>query len=65
MTRPSLFAYIAKREDLIARASDILGWVASGEVKVHIGEEFALADAATAQTKLAARQTTGKLILVP
>ncbi len=65
VTRPSLFHYIASREDLVRRAGDVLGWVQSGKVKVHIGEEFALAQAAEAQTKLAARQTTGKLMLIP
>ena len=65
LTRPSLFHYIASREDLVRRAGDVLDWVQSGKVKVHIGEEFALAQAAEAQTKLAARQTSGKLLLTP
>ncbi len=65
LTRPSLFHYIASRKDLVRRAEDVLGWVQSGKVKVHIGEEFDLVQAAEAQTKLAARQTTGKLLLTP
>lgn len=65
LTRPSLFHYIADRESLVRRAGDVLGWVQSGKVKVHIGGEFALAQAAEAQTKLAARQTSGKLLLKP
>lgn len=63
LTRPSLFHYISSREDLVRRAGDVLGWVQSGKVKVHIGEEFVLSRAAEAQTKLAARQTSGKLLL--
>ena len=65
LTRPSLFHYIADREALARRAGDVLAWVRSGKVKVHIGAEFALAQAAEAQTRLAARQTSGKLLLKP
>ncbi len=65
LTRPSLFAYIAKPEELEQRASDVLGWVADGKVKLHIGHEYALSDAAQAQIDLAGRKTTGKLLLIP
>ena len=65
MTRPSLVHYAATREELVERASDVLGWVSSGKVKVDIGETFPLSEAAEAQTKLAARLTSGKLLLLP
>ncbi len=65
MTRPSLAHYAATREELVERASDVLGWVSSGKVKVDIGETFPLSEAAEAQTKLAARLTSGKLLLLP
>jgi NADPH2:quinone reductase len=65
MTRPSLGHYVATREDLVERAGDVLGWVSSGKVKVDIGETFPLSEAAKAQTKLAARLTSGKLLLLP
>ena len=65
MTRPSLAHYAAKREELLQRASDVLGWVSSGKVKATIGETFPLPEAAEAQRKLAARLTSGKLLLLP
>jgi len=65
LTRPSLFAYIAKRKELEQRATDVLGWVAEGRVKLHIGHEYALSEAAQAQIDLAGRKTTGKLLLIP
>ncbi len=65
MTRPSLAHYAAKREELLERAGDVLGWVSSGKVKVDIGETFPLSEAGEAQRKLAARLTSGKLLLLP
>ncbi|MCZ6860680.1 MAG: quinone oxidoreductase, partial [Alphaproteobacteria bacterium] len=65
MTRPSLLHYAASREDLEQRSSDVFGWVTSGKVKVEIGETFPLSEAGEAQRKLAARLTTGKLLLKP
>jgi NADPH2:quinone reductase len=65
LTRPSLFAYIGKREELEQRASDVLGWIADGRVKLHIGQEYPLSEAARAQIDLESRKTTGKLLLIP
>jgi NADPH2:quinone reductase len=65
LTRPTLWHYIATREDLDARAGDVLGWIASGRLKVRIGAEFPLANAAAAHSALEGRQTTGKVLLLP
>ena len=65
MTRPSLLHYAASREELVERSSDVFDWVHSGKVNVEIGETFPLAEAGEAQRKLAARLTTGKLLLKP
>ena len=65
LTRPSLAHYAAKREELLERASDVLGWVSTDKVKVVIGEAFPLSQAGEAQRKLAARLTSGKLLLLP
>ena len=65
LTRPGLGYYTADREELLWRAGDVLGWVASGELKLRIGGTFPLADAAEAHRQLESRQTTGKLLLVP
>ena len=65
MTRPSLVHYAASRKELEQRSSDVFGWVTAGKVKVEIGETFPLSEAGEAQRKLAARLTTGKLLLKP
>jgi len=65
LTRPSLAHYTLTREELLARAGDVLDWIASGEVKLRIGGTFALAEAAEAHGYLEARKTTGKLLLIP
>jgi NADPH2:quinone reductase len=65
LTRPSLGHYTATREELLQRASDVLGWVASGKLKLRVDKTLPLNDAAEAHRLLAGRQTTGKLLLVP
>lgn len=65
LTRPTLVHYIATRDELEWRASDLFTWIAAGELSVRIGREFPLAQAGAAQEALASRQTTGKVLLVP
>jgi NADPH:quinone reductase len=65
LTRPTLGDYIADRAELEWRAGDLFGWIADGELDVRIGETYPLADAARAHADLAARRTTGKLLLLP
>ncbi len=65
MTRPTMGHYIATREELLARATDLLDWVGSGRLKVRIGRTFPLAEAAEAHRYLASRQSTGKVLLIP
>lgn len=65
LTRPKLADYIAERDELLWRAADLFGWIAAGELKVNVYQRYPLAEAARAQEDLAARRTTGKLLLVP
>jgi NADPH2:quinone reductase len=64
-TRPTIFSYNAKREDLEASAKALFEVVASGAVKIEINQRYALKDAAKAHADLEARKTTGTSILVP
>jgi NADPH2:quinone reductase len=64
-TRPTLGHYTATSEELQMRADDLFHWVAAGELKVHIGATFPLADAAAAHRALESRGTTGKMLLIP
>jgi NADPH2:quinone reductase len=65
LTRPTLAHHAADRSELLWRANDVLGWVASGAVKLHIEKVYPLAEAAQAHIDLASRKTSGKLLLVP
>jgi NADPH2:quinone reductase len=65
ITRPTLFAYAAKRADLEAMAADLFQMVSSGKVKIDIRQRYKLADAAQAHIDLEARKTTGSSILLP
>jgi len=65
LTRPSLFAYIARRADLDAAARETFRMVSSGKVRITIGQRYALADAAAAHRDLEARRTIGATVLLP
>ena len=65
LTRPTLFHYIATRDELLARAGEVLGWVADGSLTVRIEREYPLAEVAAAQRALEGRETTGKVLLIP
>ena len=65
LTRPSLGDYTASRAELLQRANDVLAWVQSGEVKLHIGLELPLSEAQEAHRRLEGRETTGKILLHP
>jgi NADPH:quinone reductase len=65
VTRPTLMHYVADQEELRWRAGEVFDWIAKGELDVRIGGRYPLADAARAQQDLAARRTTGKLLLIP
>src|SRR5437660_6665922 len=65
LTRPTLGHYIATRDELVARAEEVMDWVRQGKLALRIGHEFPLAEAAEAHRQLEARQTTGKVLLIP
>jgi len=65
LTRPTMVHYIADDEELRWRAGEVFSWIADGELDVRIGGTYPLADARRAQEDLAARRTTGKLLLLP
>jgi NADPH2:quinone reductase len=65
LTRPTLGHYIADRAELVERAGDVLGRVASGALEVRIGGRYPLEDAGRAHEDLEGRRTIGKLLIVP
>lgn len=65
LTRPSLWHYTQDRAELEWRAGEVLRWAAEGRLKVRIGAQFPLEQAAQAHAKLQGRETTGKVLLIP
>jgi NADPH2:quinone reductase len=65
LTRPTLGHYTLDRQELMGRASDLLGWLADGVLKLRIEHTYPLAEAAQAHRDLEGRATTGKLLLLP
>ena len=64
-TRPTLFTYVAARENLESAAANLFSVVSSGAVKIEINQRYALEDAARAHAELEGRKTTGTSILLP
>ncbi len=65
LARPSLTHHVANHGDVLRRAGDLFAWIESDRLNIHIGATFPLERAADAHRLLAARATTGKLLLLP
>ena len=63
LTRPTLFHYIATRQQLEQSASELFDVVSSGKVIIEIKQRFGLKDAADAHRALEERRTEGSTIL--
>ena len=57
--------HIHTPELLRARSAQLFDWITAGKLRVRIGGEYPLADAARAHADIESRKTTGKLLLVP
>ncbi len=65
LTRPSLRAYAADRDERERRARDVLDWVERGELELRIDSTRPLSEAADAHRRLESRESSGKLLLIP
>jgi NADPH2:quinone reductase len=65
MTRPTLFNFVDTPESLRKAAAEVMQVVKKGTVKISINNRYALSEAARAHTDLAARNTTGSIVLIP
>jgi NADPH2:quinone reductase len=61
----TFFDHVHTPELLRARTAQLFNWIADGRLRIRIGGEYALADAAQAHADMESRKTTGKLVLVP
>ncbi|HEX3472858.1 MAG TPA: quinone oxidoreductase [Silvibacterium sp.] len=65
VTRPTLKHYTLTREELLARAGEVLAAVDAGRLKVRMKHTYPLSEARQAHLDLEGRKTTGKLLLIP
>ncbi|MQY29138.1 quinone oxidoreductase family protein [Nocardia aurantia] len=65
LTRPTLVHYTRTRDELLWRAGDIFDALATGGLRIRVGAEYPLAEAAQAHRDLEARKTTGSIVLLP
>ena len=65
LSRPGLGNFTRTRGELEQRAGDVLQWVQSGDLKLHIHAVMPLKDASEAHRQLGGRETSGKLVLTP
>ncbi len=65
LTRPTLWNYVASRQDLLSTAADLFDTIMRGSIKLGGHRSFPLKDAAGAQELLERRATVGKSVLIP
>jgi NADPH2:quinone reductase len=65
LTRPTLFHYVARREELLLAAKALFHVIRSGIVAPEIGQTYALQDVAQAHRDLEGRKTIGSTLLLP
>lgn len=65
LTRPTLAHYIADRDELVSRTSDVFSSIVARRLSVRVGGRYSFDEAALAHEDLEGRRTTGKLLLVP
>lgn len=65
LTRPTLFDYVATRDELLGSARALFEVLGSGAVAVEVRQRWPLAEAAQAHRALESRQTQGSTVLLP
>jgi NADPH:quinone reductase-like Zn-dependent oxidoreductase len=65
LMRPTLFNYVATREEFETYSNELLQFVADGKINVRVHEVYPLSEVKRAQEDLQGRKTTGKLLLDP
>ncbi len=65
ITRPSLLAHQANRQNLDEMSAELFRMVGSGKIRIEVDQRYPLAEAAQAHRDLEARRTTGSSLLLP
>jgi NADPH2:quinone reductase len=63
VTRPGLAHYTATRDELLLRAGEVLGSIATGTLRLRVHRTYPLQAASDAHRELQGRGTIGKLVL--
>ena len=64
-TRPTIFHYLARRDDLEASTAELFAALRGGLVRVGVNLELPLKDAAEAHRALESRKSVGAIVLLP
>lgn len=64
-TRPTLFSYIASRQELTDCANHLFDVVRSNKVRININQTYPLREVGRAHADLETRKTTGTTLLIP
>jgi NADPH2:quinone reductase len=65
VTRPTLFTYTATTAELRQSCADLFARVQTGQIRVEIGQRYALADIQQAHRDLEGRKTSGSTVILP
>ena len=65
MTRPTLFHFADTPERMRKMAGEVMKMIKSGDVKIEVNHKYSLREASRAHRDLAARKTTGSIVLEP
>ena len=60
-----LSGYLTNREAMANAVRDLYDWTAKGEIRFVVNHQFRLEEAAEAHRRIAARETSGKVVLLP
>jgi NADPH:quinone reductase len=65
MTRPSYMNYTQDDAEYHRAIQEVFRLIADGVLRIHVGQQYALADTAQAHRDLEARKTRGATVLIP
>tara|TARA_R110001592_G_scaffold363323_1_gene683940 strand:+ start:35881 stop:36852 length:972 start_codon:yes stop_codon:yes gene_type:complete len=65
VTRPTLLTYTATTEELRQSSADLFSRIKAGQIRVEIGQRYALADVQQAHRDLEGRKTSGSTVILP
>lgn len=65
LVRPTLFNYLATREEVLEASNELWKFIEKDGLKVKIHDVYPLKDIVRATQDIEGRKTTGKLVLTP